>query len=58
MKLKTFPTDKIHFETNMTSIEINQGQFTTFDYDSKYECLCKYILVVKSCVDFKKLEVK
>ena len=58
MKLRTFPKDEINFETNMASVEIDQGQFSTFDYDSKYECLCKYILIVKSWVDFKKLEAK
>ena len=58
MKLKTFPKDEINFETNMASIEIDQGQFSTFDYESKYECLCKYILIVKGWVDFKKLEAK
>lgn len=58
MKLRTFPKDQINYETNMASIEISQGQFTTFDYDSKYECLCKYILLVKCCVVSKKLEVK
>ena len=58
MKLRTFPKDKINFKTNMASVEIDQGQFSTFDYDSKYECLCKYILIVKCWVDFKKLEAK
>ena len=52
MKLRTFPKNEM-FEVNMASIETKQNEYITFDYQSKYECLCKYALLVKSIKETK-----
>lgn len=61
IKLRTFKRENTGFDCDMASIEVESGQYVTFDFYNKYECLCKYILLVRAyvkyqgrCNDFRK----
>lgn len=40
------------------SIEVERGGYSTLCCLSYYEAMCKYVLFVKACLDYKKLGVK
>ena len=53
MKLCTFKREKIGLDCDMASIEVDPREFLTFDFYNKYECLCKYILLVRAYVKYQ-----